>query len=356
MVNRIAKLADAMPADFEAALIKTEPNRFYFLDLDAGDAGTVLVLKDKAYFIIDSRYIEIARREVQTAEVILEKNALSQVAELLKKHNVKRLNVENDITLKYFGELKKELPGVELISDASLSQTVAALREIKDEDELARMREAQRITDECFTYICGQIRPGMREIDICLMMETYMRTHGATGLAFPTILVSGPNTSLPHGEPGERELCDGDFITMDYGAKVRGYCTDMTRTVALGHVTPEMEEVYNTVLKAQLAACNAAKAGMDCKAIDEIARKVIRDAGFGDNFGHGLGHSVGIEIHEEPRFSPTAKATAQKSQMMTIEPGVYLPGKFGVRIEDTVVMTEAGCEILGKSNKNLIIL
>ncbi|MEG0804705.1 MAG: aminopeptidase P family N-terminal domain-containing protein, partial [Pygmaiobacter sp.] len=180
MENRIAKLATLMPQGFEAALIKTEANRFYFLDLDVGDAGTVLVLQDSAYFIIDSRYIEIARREVTSAEVVLETKPLVQIAELLKQHGASSLYIEDGVSMHYFAELQKALPGIALLADSTLMETVESMRQIKDEEEVARMREAQRITDDCFTYICGQIHPGLREIDLALLMESYMRSHGAT--------------------------------------------------------------------------------------------------------------------------------------------------------------------------------
>ncbi|MEG1744142.1 MAG: M24 family metallopeptidase, partial [Ruthenibacterium sp.] len=179
---------------------------------------------------------------------------------------------------------------------------------------------------------------------------------GAGKLAFDTILVAGTKTSLPHGVPGDHVLRDGDFVTMDFGANVDGYCTDMTRTVALGHVSDEQKAVYDTVLRAQLAACEGAKAGMRGCDVDKIARDIIYGAGYEGCFGHGLGHAVGIEIHENPRYSPTCTDLVQAGTMMTIEPGIYLAGKFGVRIEDTVIVRENHVEILGKSDKNLIVL
>lgn len=356
MENRIEQLVAALPANFEAALVKTAPNRFYFLDFDSDDAGTLLILRDGAVFFIDSRYTEIARRQVTAAEVAEETNALGQVRALLAEHGVKSLYLEDEITMEYYAQLKGALPGVQLICDVTLSGAICTARSIKDAEEVSRIRTAQAITDDCFTYICGQLRPGIRQIDAALMMETYMRKNGSQGLAFPTIFISGPDTSMPHGVPGERVIENGDFITMDFGARYKGYCADMTRTVALGSVTEQMEQVYALVLKAQLAACAGARAGMVCSEIDAIARDIIRDGGYGGQFGHGLGHSLGIEIHEDPRFSPKCGAVAKAGQMMTIEPGIYLPGKFGVRIEDTVLMTETGCEILGNSTKNLIIL
>lgn len=356
MKKRTEKLVNALPAGFEAALVSTETNRFYLLGFDSGDAGTVLVLPDETIFIIDSRYIEIARDEIKDETVLLETRALEQAAEILAKRGVKHIYMENAATLAYADRVKAAFSGIAVDTGKTLSDTLDALRAIKDADEIAAMKRAQKITDDCFTHILPFLKPGAREIDIALEMELFMRKNGAGKLAFPTILVAGKKTSLPHGVPGENTIQDGDFVTMDFGANVDGYCTDMTRTVAVGHVTDEQRNVYDTVLKAQLAACGAAKAGMTGKEVDKIARDIIYDAGYEGCFGHGLGHAVGIEIHENPRFSPMGEAQVEAGMMMTIEPGIYLAGKFGVRIEDTVVIGENGIEILGKSPKELIIL
>ena len=356
MKKRTEKLVNALPAGFEAALVSTETNRFYLLGFDSGDAGTVLVLPDETIFIIDSRYIEIARDEIKDETVLLETRALEQAAEILAKRGVKHIYMENAATLAYADRVKAAFSGITVDTGKTLSDTLDALRAIKDADEIAAMKRAQKITDDCFTHILPFLKPGAREIDIALEMELFMRKNGAGKLAFPTILVAGKKTSLPHGVPGENTIQDGDFVTMDFGANVDGYCTDMTRTVAVGHVTDEQRNVYDTVLKAQLAACGAAKAGMTGKEVDKIARDIIYDAGYEGCFGHGLGHAVGIEIHENPRFSPMGEAEVKSGMMMTIEPGIYLAGKFGVRIEDTVVIGENGIEILGKSPKELIIL
>ncbi|MCI6640289.1 MAG: Xaa-Pro peptidase family protein [Pygmaiobacter massiliensis] len=356
MQNRIEKLVQALPQDFEAALIETPANRFYFLDLDTDDAGQLVIFRDGATFFIDSRYLEIARSQVKTAQVVEQTAPMAQLAALLAEHKVGRLHLESDTTLHQYAALQKALPEVELVGDDTLSRTVRKLRSVKDLQELERIRKAQQITDDCFTYIWGQIRTGMRQIDLALLMESYMRSHGAQGVAFPTIFISGPDTSKPHGVPGERVLAEGDFITMDYGAKYGGYCTDMTRTVALGSVSSEMEQVYQVVLQAQLAAVEAVVPGAVCSQVDAVARDRIKQAGFGAYFGHGLGHAVGIEIHEEPRFSPSCQEKICPGQLITVEPGIYLPGRFGVRIEDTVLVTDSGHEILGKSTKNLVIL
>ena len=356
MENRCQKLARSMPEGFEAALVTTVANRFYFLDFDADDAGTLVIFPDESIFLIDSRYIEVAGRQVKNARVEEEHDCLSQLRELLQKRGVRRLYVEEDVSIAYAGRLQAALEGIELDLTPTLSQAIRALRVIKDEEELKRMRAAQKLTDECFTHICGKIRPGVREIDLALEMEVFMRSRGADGVSFPIICVGGPNSSMPHGVPGERLVQEGDFVTMDYGARWGGYCADMTRTVAVGQPSAEMEKVYNTVLTAQLACCKAIRPGMTGAQVDAIAREIIYSAGYEGRFGHGLGHSLGIEIHEDPRCSPRDNTVLRPGMTMTIEPGIYLPGQFGVRIEDAVVLTEDGIEIFGSSDKNLIVL
>ena len=252
--------------------------------------------------------------------------------------------------------MRAALPGVEVDTGAVLSDAIDAIRAVKSEEEFDAIRRAQVITDACFEHMLGYIKPGVREIDAALEMEVFMKSHGAGKLAFDTIFVSGAKTSLPHGVPGDKRIEAGDFVTMDFGANVDGYCTDMTRTVAVGHVSDEQKKVYDTVLKAQLACCGFAKAGYKGCEVDKVARDIIYGAGYEGCFGHGLGHAVGIEIHENPRYSPTCSDVIQSGMVMTIEPGIYLPGKFGVRIEDTTFVRPDGCEIVGKSPKELIVL
>ena len=355
-MDRIEKLRKHLPEGFTAALVTSEVNRYYLLDFDSGDAGTLLVLPDAAYFIIDARYIEIAEKEVKNAEVVLQKKVLEQVAELMKKHGAARLLLESTTTLAEYGRLAAALSGVELVGDETLSGALETCRRIKDENEWKNICTAQSITDAAFEYILPRLQPGCTESELAAEMEYFMRKNGAGKLAFSTILVAGAKTSLPHGVPGENRLQKGDFVTMDFGANYNGYCSDMTRTVAIGSVTDEMKQVYDTVLKAQLAACAFAKAGQKGCEVDKVARDIINAAGYEGCFGHGLGHSVGIEIHESPRYSAAEQAVVEAGSVMTIEPGIYLPGRFGVRIEDTVLVKEDGIEIPGRTSKELIVL
>ncbi|MCI8441848.1 MAG: aminopeptidase P family protein [Provencibacterium sp.] len=354
-MERIQKLVSHMPEDMDAVLIDGPYNRLYYAGMHS-TAGTLVITRDAAYFIIDSRYIEAAKKTVKGCEVILQGKLYEQLAEILKKHGVKRIGIEDTKTVDSYLSLKEKLPEVEVILDRRLGEIISRQRMIKEPCELQSIRRAQDYTDRAFTHICEFIQPGMTEKEIALELEFYARKIGAEGASFEYIVVSGPNGSLPHGHPTERPVEKGDFITMDFGCLADGYCSDMTRTIAVGEPGEEKRSIYETVLKANRAAMAAIRAGVSCKEIDQIARDIITKAGYGECFGHGLGHSVGLEIHENPRFSPTCEDICEAGLIMTDEPGIYLEGRFGVRIEDMVYVTEEGCINLTKSDKNLIIL
>ena len=255
----------------------------------------------------------------------------------------------------YYRDPAAPPPTVErLLSD--LDELVDALRAAKDDGEIALMTKAQEITDRAFSEILKFIQPGMTEQEIAAKLQYDMLRFGAEKMSFDPIVVSGPNGSLPHGIPSAKQVQQGEFITMDFGCKYGGYCSDMTRTVALGEPTGEMQKVYQTVLEAQLAGIAVTKAGVPGKSIDAAARKVIEDAGYGEYFGHGYGHSLGIEIHESPNANTREETLLPVGAVVSAEPGIYLPGKFGVRIEDVTVLTADGCMVLTKSHKELIIL
>ncbi|MBO5021761.1 MAG: aminopeptidase P family protein, partial [Clostridia bacterium] len=252
--------------------------------------------------------------------------------------------------------LRKGLDGFNILTDNALSQKILKMRSIKDEEEIKSIEKAQVLTDEAFSYILSHIKPGVRETDIALKMEFFMREHGSEGVAFDFIVVSGKNSSLPHGVPTDKKIENGDFVTMDFGGVINGYRSDMTRTVAVGSVTPKQETVYETVLKAQKAALDAIKPEVPCSLIDKTARDIITAEGFGDCFGHGLGHSVGLEIHENPACNTRDTTLLKSGMIMTVEPGIYIPDKFGVRIEDMVLITDNGYKNFTKSPKELKVL
>ncbi len=347
----------SLPDGMDAAVILSRSNRRYYLGFDSHDAGLLFVTREKAYYIIDFRYIEIARATVKDAVVLLQENIGVQVRTLCERHNVKTAAVETSYaTLRDVQRVKGMLLTTELLQDNALDELILRQRAVKDAGEIALLKEAQRLTDETFTYILPRLTAGSTEREIALDMEVYMRSQGAEAVSFDFIVVGGQNSSLPHGVPGDYAVQKGDFITLDFGALVEGYHADMTRTVALGTVTDEQRVVYATVLKAQLAAIDAAKAGLLCSDIDKVARDIIYQAGYEGCFGHGLGHGVGVEIHEDPRFSPQCSEIARDGIVMTIEPGIYLAGRFGVRIEDFGVVTKEGFENFTKSPKELIIV
>ena len=339
-----------------ALLVESPATRFYLTGFASSD-GLLVVLPDRAVFLIDSRYSEKAAMTVTDAEVRQSRYQLAEIAELLQDAGCRRLYVETEHTsIRRLASLRQGLPAVEVAEDDRYDRLLTELRRIKSSHELMLLRQAQALTDETFTYILDRIEAGRTERDVLLDMEFYMRRRGSEGVSFDFIVVSGKNSSLPHGVATDKVIEKGDFLTMDFGAVVGGYHADMTRTVAVGSVSDEQRRAYETVLAAQTAALAAVAPGRVCRDIDRIARDIIDSAGYAGCFGHGLGHSVGVEIHESPAFSPRCETVLQPGMVMTVEPGVYLEGRFGLRIEDMVAVTENGCENLTASPKELLIL
>lgn len=339
-----------------ALLVASVPNRFYLTGFETTD-GYVLITPENAYFLIDFRYFEKAKEIVKSCEVRLSVAAFKEIGELCRENGISNLFVESEyVSLKLCGSLKQAVAPAKVSDSERFDTLIREMRSIKTEKELALIKEAQKLTDDTFSYILERIEAGRTERDVMLDMEFYMRRLGSEGVSFDFIVVSGKNSSLPHGVPTDKKIEKGDFLTMDFGAVVGGYHSDMTRTVAVGQVSEEQRKVYETVLKAQLAAIDAAKPGVCCKAVDKVARDIIYSAGYEGCFGHGLGHSVGVEIHEWPNFNTRCDAPFKPGTIMTVEPGIYLENKFGVRIEDMIFCREDGCEILTKSEKKLICL
>lgn len=359
MKNPVERLAELLlKGDSQsAALVFSSRNRRYLSEFNSS-AGAILITDEKAYLMVDFRYSEAARIKSKYVEVVDFKSMETTVKELLQKHEIKNvyLEVEN---LPYaqamkFKEACEEV-GATALLDSKLDDALKALRIIKSPAEVAKIEAAQEITDAAFAFILTKIKEGVTELDIALDLEFFMKRHGAEALAFSTIVVAGKNGSQCHGVPSQNKIQKGDFITIDMGAKLDGYHSDMTRTVACGDVGDEQKDIYETVLKAHLEAAKAAKPGVPCNSIDKVARDII-DEKYEGFFGHGLGHGVGFDIHEWPRFSPLDETLTEAGMVITDEPGIYLPGKYGVRIEDMLLITENGCRSLTKSPKELIIL
>lgn len=362
MMTKAERLQEALfgvGADLQAdgALITSAPNCCWLSEFPSS-SRTMFVTKEQVYFLTDFRYAEAARKKVHGCKVVMYKDSRQAIKEIIRRHDIKTLLFEYDNLS--FGESEKyrklcEEMAVEPIFDRTLDTILNHLRAIKTPDEIVKMKASQAITDAAFEHILPYIKAGVTEREIALEIEFFMKKNGAEDIAFDLIVVSGANGSQCHGVPGQKEIAYGDFITMDTGAVLDGYHSDMTRTVALGSVSPEQEAVYNTVLKAQKAAVEAVKPGVPCKMVDWVARSII-DEKYAGTFGHSTGHSVGIEIHEWPCFAPSFETLTEPGMIITVEPGIYLEGKFGVRIEDMVLVTEDGHENLTKSPKELIIL
>lgn len=341
---------------FDGALIVSPENRFYFTGFSASD-GFLLVSAERAVFITDGRYIEAAQNTVKDCEVVLMGTAATQIFELFSEMHVTRVAVEAErMTLSQYQKYANALEPMALLADETLDSILHALRAVKQPQEIAKIKAAQRIAEDAFSYICGFIAPGKTEREIALALDYYMLSHGAEALSFETIAVSGAKTSMPHGVPGENTVQKGDFVTMDFGAVVDGYHSDMTRTVAIGSVTEKQKDVYEAVLRAQKAVMGALRPGISCMEADKIARDILTDAGYGKYFTHSTGHGVGVEIHEYPSLSPRSQTLLTVGNVVTDEPGVYILGEFGVRIEDMAYITENGCENLTTAPKELIIL
>jgi len=354
-MNHFEKIAASLKnRDLDAMLVTSEPGEFYAMGFHG--EGMAFITPDKTWYYTDSRYIEAAQHLISGAEVSLPPKGVNYrklAAELVEKNGVAKLGFEDHyMPVASYNQWTKDV-GAEFVP---ASQMLTDLRMVKDAEELAAMREAQRITDEALLEILNFIKPGLTEQEVAARLTYIMARKGAERNSFDPIVACGANGSKPHAVPSEAVIQTGQFVTMDFGCKVGGYCSDMTRTVAVGQPSEEMELVYNTVLKAQLAGIAAAHGGVTGAEVHNAGAKVIADAGYGDYFGHGFGHSLGIEIHEDPRFSNLWDKPIPAGALLSAEPGIYLPGKFGVRIEDVIMLTEDGCIDITHSPKQLIIL
>lgn len=355
MIKRIEFIQNQLNNN-EAVLIVSGSNRLYFTGFSSS-AGTLLITKNRAEFLIDFRYFEKAAETIKHCNVILAECLYTQLSKILSDAAISLVYTEtSQISLSQYNEFCTALSDYEFSSDSKLEDIIMKQRSIKSTDELMCIQAAQKITDNTFKYILERIKPGRTEREIMLDMEFYLRKQGSQGVAFDFIVVSGKNSSLPHGVPTDKPIEIGDFITMDFGAVVNGYCSDMTRTVAVQRANEEQLEVYNTVLEAQNKAFEAIRPGTPCIAVDQAARNHIYQNGYEGCFGHGLGHSIGIEVHESPCFNTRDDTQLEPGMILSVEPGIYLPERFGVRIEDLVYITNDGFTNITASPKELIIL
>ena len=352
------RLTDLIRLGANTAVIVFDPSNMFYLTEGYTGEGLVFISANRRVIVTDFRYTEQAGKQAPGFEVLMTEKGRSGdqiVSELAQAEGIHCIKTEtNYLSVDRFRKLKAALG--EEISCIPLEGAPQELRQIKTPSEVLAIRKACKITADAFKAILPKIREGMTEKELQIELNFTMLRLGADTTAFDTIIAAGENGSLPHAIPGDRVIRRGDMITMDFGAKVGNYCADMTRTVALGQPSEEMRRIYDTVLRAQTMCEDALAAGKNCFDIDRLARDYIDARGYEGRFGHGLGHSVGIDIHEEPRLSPACHEILKAGIVITVEPGVYVPGVGGVRIENTCLVKENGCEALTDADKQLIIL
>jgi len=354
-MKNMDKFLSLLGGEVDALLLTSRYSRHYCAEFDIAE-GVAIVTKAGCRYFTDSRYIESAQNSIQGFEVLemnRDNDYIKRINTAIRDFGVSRLGFEeNYLSVAEYNYYTENLQAALV----PFNRQINGFRSVKEPWELDLMRKAQVITDKAFSDVLSRIKVGQTELELQAELIYCLYKNGSQGLAFNPIVVSGPKTSMPHGVAGDRVIREGEFITMDFGALYQGYCADMTRTVAVGHATEEMKTVYNTVLEAQKAALAISKAGVPGRDIDAAARKVITDAGYGPYFGHGYGHGVGMEVHENPNPNPANADPMPLNAIASAEPGIYIPGKFGVRIEDVTIYREDGIENITASPKNLIIV
>ena len=355
-MNHLKKIQEALRSQGkEALLITSEANEFYAVGFKG--EGWTLITPDQVFYATDSRYIEAAGRieGIRPECMSRERSHRTIMADHVRELGIKTLDIEeNAMTVSLFRSLKEALP--EEVSLENGSDLLTELRAAKDEAEIALMKEAQAITDRTFSAILKELKVGMTEKEVAARLTYLQMSFGAEKNSFDPIAASGPNSSMPHAVPTDRRIEEGDLLTMDFGCLYKGYCSDMTRTVCFGQPTEEMKRVYETVKTAQETAISRIRAGVIGADIHRAAEEVIERVGYGGCFGHGFGHSLGIEIHERPTAAPSNKEPVPENAVISAEPGIYLPGRFGVRIEDVTIYRANGAEDITASPKDLICL
>ena len=353
-MNKLEKVRAHLRAmQIDALFVTSELNQRYLLDYAFTD-GMLVITAEKAYMVTDFRYYEEAQSKANPAfEVVMPSPRIPFVTDVLKKAEAKTVGFES-ATLSYDEYMHlKDIYGE--FSFVSVGNLFSKVREVKTAEELADMAKAQSITDMAFAHILKTMTPTMTEIEVALELEFFMRKNGADGLAFETIAVSGSASALPHGKPRNIPLQKG-FLTMDYGASYNGYCSDMTRTIVIGKADADMKHLYETVLSAQRQGLAAVRAGVSGQSVDTVARDIIDATEYKGCFGHSLGHGVGLFIHESPRISQSGTQLLEVGNVVTVEPGIYVQGKYGCRIEDMVAVEENGCHNFTASPKEMIEL
>ncbi len=353
--KRLARVRKSLRQQHLEALVVSGLANIRYLCGYSGSSGLLWVTPQSTVFFTDFRYQEQARREVKASRaVIIKKSLLDDLLSWSGLSRAERIGYEaGHLLCSQWEHITQRLRPRRLVSTLGL---VEQARLVKDDYELARIARAAAIADRAFAAIVKFIKPGMAERTVANQLDFYLKQFGAEKPSFDSIVASGPNAALPHAQPGERRLRRGDFLVLDFGARYQGYCSDMTRTVCLGKPTDKHLKIYDLVHRAQAAGLKAVRPGVRGREADAASRSVIEAAGYGKYFGHGLGHGVGLEVHEGPRLGKTSEDVLRPGHVVTVEPGVYLPGWGGVRIEDLVAITPNGCRVLSRANKKLITI
>lgn len=352
MEHRVSALEAALAAHDLDGFLVTGQNNIYYLTGFWGTAGTVFVSGQRRLFLTDARYTLIAKQQVKGFDIIETRSPLTEIAQIIKQDNLTKIGFENTVSYAFYQHLCGVFEGYELVGAADVIEN---LRLIKDADEIATIRRACQISDQAFLDALDFIKPGKTELEVANFLDFRMRELGASGLSFEPIVASGYRSSMPHGVASDKVIASGESLTLDFGCYYNHYVSDMTRTIHIGQVTDEERQLYDLVLRSNQALIAQAKAGMSYKDYDGVARQVLVDAGYGAYFTHGIGHGMGLDIHEVPFFhKPEGQLKA--GMVVTDEPGLYIEGKYGVRIEDDLLVTETGCEVLTLAPKELIVL
>ncbi len=354
-MQKLFELMRALPHDIDCGIISNSVNIKYFTKFSLTD-GLLIVTHDDAYLLTDFRYYEMAKMCVKDISIICSKDLNADLKNIFKTNSCSRVAIESrNVVVKTFENYKERFKDINFVTDSRFDDIILNLRMIKTDYEIKKIEQAQKITELAFDHILNFISKDKTELDIARELNAFI-LNNSDGLSFDTIVVSGSNSSLPHGTPSNKFIQNGDLITMDFGAIIDGYHSDMTRTVCFGEMSSEKKEIYNIVLSGQKLALNSVKEGIACCDLDSLVRKYFRKFGFDSEFGHSLGHGVGLDIHEKPTLSPRGNIELKKGMVVTIEPGIYLSGKFGIRIEDMILITENGHKNFTRCSKDLICI
>lgn len=353
MQKRLGKFEAKLAQSEVDGILVTGQNNIYYLTGFWGTEATVFISGKRRLFVTDSRYILIAKASVKGFDIIESRQALEEIAKIIKEDGLTKIGFDSQVTYGFYQGLSALFADYQLVA---MSNFIEDLRMIKDETEIATIRRACQISDQAFIDVLDIIKPGQTtEMDVNHFLDHRMRQLGAEGASFEFIVASGYRSAMPHGRASEKVIQTGETLTLDFGCYYQHYVSDMTRTIHIGHVTDQEREIYDVILRANKALIEQAKEGVTYREFDAIPREIINTAGYGANFTHGIGHGIGLDIHEYPYFGKSDEAI-KAGMVLTDEPGIYLDDKYGVRIEDDLLITETGCEVLTLAPKELIVI